>query len=1242
MVNEAIIKRILDFELKPDKLGENFEEINEHAIKLFQKLFVENLNFDLVRGQFGEIGEPISTDDWSRDAEAEKVFIIAEKEEFRIIYIVVKNLTITRERQSIASLKRKRWAKKGEYICIFFAENSLIWDMVCPHFSEGKMILRRYILGDGENHRTVSDNLIRMDASDPQPLFERVQQAFKVQVVTKAFFEDYKKAFFILKNELADQGIPKKEAHEFTLQLLNRIMFIYFISKKENWLNTKNFIGWLWTEYKKRKKYGSDDFYEIWLRQIFFKAFNNKVNEIIDLPKDVIDEILSFPYLNGGLFTQNELDNLKININDDLFTKIFNFFENYNFTIREDSPIDEEVAVDPQMIGYVYESLANVAEEIYDRTDMGIFYTPRIEVDFMVKRALIEYFSKKIKVVNKNDFYLLLFSTLEKRNQILKKFKENFWYEFEAALENLSVVDPACGSGAFLVGMLNVLSELYELVYSQIKIKRNLTDFELKKRIIQYSLYGVDVMPWAIRAAELRLWLQLIVETELDKTEIRRSPLLPNFDLNLRIGDSLVQEIGNFFFNLRKSNLNPKLIKELENLKIEKRKYYDNPNKAKFKSPVDIKEEEIRLFEKIVDYNIETLNKEIEEIKKIIIQEKGQKDLLNQHVFDQDKIDTLKVNINNVKTQITKLHKLKEILEIPGKKPFIWEIDFAEIFGDKNGFDIVIGNPPYVRQELISPPNRLKSEVTSKDKEKYKEKLELSVLNQFPFINKVDKKSDLYIYFYFHGLSLLNPQGSFCFITSNSWLSAGYGKLLQEFLLKYVPIIAIYDSPKRSFEHADINTIIALLNAPKFKRGKHGLNYLMKDVYTSLNNAAKFILFKKPFKEIISPDILIEIENIEANFNGSKLIDFIKNLNNTDIYHVFTLNQEDLLENAWKYPKSYKKKEKFKKGTYKGNMWGPLFFRMPDIIYEIMRRREDAFIKLSNQVKFEYGNKTGLVDFFIIPKTKKRELGIEDLFLKEIVTSTHEIESYFILSKNIKNYCFVCNKNKAQLKKEGYNGALNYIKWGESQKTKKKGSHTISNISWNKVASVKNNKPEWYSLKLKKTGAFIVPLLIREKFFFAINKEKFLDSNMFFHGIFNEEKIKEIGYGILNCTLTYLFLEIFGRHNIPGRFNLYGLELENVLVPNFISFDPKNMSEIGKASKELAKRNIEKIFTEIGLDSSKEIRKQMPNPLKDRLILDNIVFNELNLKADEKNEIYFVLGELIKNRLEKEKTVEIL
>jgi len=153
-------------------------------------------------------------------------------------------------------------------------------------------------------------------------------------------------------------------------------------------------------------------------------------------------------------------------------------------------------------------------------------------------------------------------------------------------LDNLSVVDPACGSGAFLVGMLNVVSELYQTIYKYTKV--SLSDFQLKKRIIQYSLYGVDVMPWAIHAAELRLWLQLIVETEFKKEELRRRPLLPNLNLNLRIGDSLVQEIGGISFHIRTNNLKPFLKKKLDNLKQEKRKYSEDPQTSKYKDIEEI------------------------------------------------------------------------------------------------------------------------------------------------------------------------------------------------------------------------------------------------------------------------------------------------------------------------------------------------------------------------------------------------------------------------------------------------------------------------------------------------------------------------------------------------------------------------------------------------------------------------------------------------------------------------------
>ena len=130
-------------------------------------------------------------------------------------------------------------------------------------------------------------NLLYEKGTKRRQLWRQWRSAFSVERVTKNFFENYKKIFFLLKKELSTQGIPIKESHEFTLQLLNRVMFVYFISKKDGWLNTKRFMKWLWESYKKQEKYGDNEFYEIWLKQIFFKAFNNQSNLITDLPSEV-------------------------------------------------------------------------------------------------------------------------------------------------------------------------------------------------------------------------------------------------------------------------------------------------------------------------------------------------------------------------------------------------------------------------------------------------------------------------------------------------------------------------------------------------------------------------------------------------------------------------------------------------------------------------------------------------------------------------------------------------------------------------------------------------------------------------------------------------------------------------------------------------------------------------------------------------------------------------------------------
>ncbi|MCX8027678.1 MAG: Eco57I restriction-modification methylase domain-containing protein, partial [Thermodesulfovibrionales bacterium] len=720
---------------------------------------------------------------------------------------------------------------------------------------------------------TISNLALTGEEENWRDIWRRWKEAFSVQRVTDQFFEDYKSVFFELRQNFENQGISIKNSHELAQQILNRLMFVYFISKKR-WLNDNpRFIKWYWQRYKQEKD-KDDSFYERWLKVLFLEAFNNRYSHPSYQPQDVRNALAIAPYLNGGLFHRNELDDLPFSISDSLFERILNFFEKYNFTIREDLPLDVEVAVDPQMIGYVYESLSNVAEEIYERQDLGIFYTPTIEVDFMCRRALVEYLAGHLSQVPKIWIYRLLFDEDKKRVSDLIT-KQNLWYQLEESLDTLAVVDPACGSGAFVVGMLNVLTELYNLIYSN--INRQMSQFELKRKIIGNSLYGVDVMPWAVHSAELRLWLQLIIDEDIPIENRKLYPLLPNLNLKLRVGDSLVQEIGGISLHLRDSTLSPSSKKKLTSLRIEKEKYYNNDPTAKFKTKEAFQHEELRIFTEILDDRIVNLKKNIQSLE-------GQKRAVQLSIFEREKNEQRQMSlfeeqIRAMKQEIEVLNEAKTKIHKAGHKPFVWDIDFAEIFGDKGGFDIVIGNPPYVRQEKIAPPNMLRSQVSNDDKTLYKEKLLKSIQTHYPFIKRIDKKSDYYIYFYFHGLSLLNEKGTFCFITSNSWLDVGYGKDLQEFLLKYCPIIAIYDNEaKRSFEHADVNTVIVLLGAPK--TNKNGTDW------SALKNTARFVMFKKPFEEVINTDNLITLE--EATGVTKK-----------EEFRVYPILQETLLEEGW-------------------------------------------------------------------------------------------------------------------------------------------------------------------------------------------------------------------------------------------------------------------------------------------------------------------------------------------------------
>ena len=1116
-----------------------------------------------------------------------------------------------------------------------------------------KLRITKLLINKNETYYTdieTLSNMFYVGEATWRDVWLKWREAFNVERATEKFFEDYQKEFFRLRGELSQaQNIPIKEAHAFVLQFLNRIMFIYFISKKRWLKNDTKFMRWFWQRYLQERSKGSsnkDSFYEMWLKPIFFEAFNDNKNQIYDrnLPDDVKKVLLKAPYLNGSLFREDmELDRLPIKIGDSLFKSVFGFFERYNFTIREDLPLDQEVAVDPQMIGYVYESLANVAEEIYDQNDLGIFYTPRVEVDFMCRRSLVEYLAKNLPVIPKSRIYEFVFD--EDRGEVEKYFEEEkHWDGLEESLEGLSVVDPACGSGAFLVGMLNVLAELYKIVYKHIYTE-DIRDFNLKRNIINRSLYGVEVMPWAIHAAELRLWLQLIIESNLKIEDLQKEPLLPNLDFNLRVGDSLVQEIGGINLHQRDSDIPDGLKKKLDNLKKEKEYYSYNAQISKFKDKEGIIKEEARIFEEIIkdrilnlESDVKTLEEDIKKLKKTkqmnLSGEVSESE--QQKIFDVKKEKERK--LEEIKKRIEELEKTKVVLEYPEKKPFIWDIDFAEIFGEKNGFDIVIGNPPYVNYQKISPPNMLKEEVTRGDKEDYKNKLITSVVTHLPVIEKINKKSDYYIYFYLHGLSLLNKRGTFCFITSNSWLDVDYGKGLQEFLLKYVPIIAVYDNQaRRSFEHADVNTIIALFGAPEVEEDIFGSSMIQKKK-ECLGNIAKFVMFKKPFEEVLSAQNLINIENIKVEIRGGMITELAKNVVKTNDCRVFPIVQEDLLEDGWEYPEGYDptKDENFKKGKYVGNKWGGKYLRAPDIFFTILEKGKRKLVQLGDIAHIEtYFNTGGADDFFFIDilkdsgKTciiKNRKTGdnfeIETEFLTAFIESPKELNHITISDSTLKTKLLQIPQDISlnQLKSKKI---YEYLEWGVKQNFNKK--------------SGRKNKKNWFILpKQAYEGGDVILACYMGNSHTIFYNPKNLISHRFFRLKMDEKGDTEAFVLALNSTLCYLTYELFKNPSLGGGV----LAVGKPSIKSFLLISPKVLEKDIRKFNRFLNRETKSTFNELGIDPSKPIREQEPNPLSDRKELDDIIFDELGLTGGERREVYWSVCELVKNRLDKAKSLK--
>ncbi len=1206
------IKRLLDDDLNKSKFVSR-GDLAQEAIKCFQQLFVEKLNFDPTRG-FQDIVEQISTEDWSKGSKAEDAYIIAEAYDFRVLYIELEKLTRTAERNAVRSMRARDWAKEGEYISIFHDGESDVWHLVSPRKGEeeSRIVLRRYVIGKGETHRTVSRNLALMDVDRPEPLYNRVQEAFKLQPVTKKFYKDYKDEYHqmyeYLKDEGADLNIQK--AKKYTHLTLNRLMFIYFLQKKK-WLpHGKNFMNWFVTQYQESSDEGC--FHEKWLNTLFFESMNTPEDHPIskDFPEDVKDALESVPFFNGGFEEEDEIDNCEVHFEDEqLIRTIKKFLENYNFTVTEESPFDKEVAVDPAMLGKIYESL--IAEE--ERGKGGIFYTPREEVDLMCRLALYEHLLTKADdpgEKGKKEIIDFLFKPLEEWDEDVKDVGG-----LMDLLHDVKVVDPACGSGAFLVGMMQVFSELYRKLGKE-------PDYGFREQIVHENLHGVDIKDWAVRVAEFRMWLALVESEEEVPSE---KPVLPNFDFKLKVGDSIVQKVGDKYISLDKITRKAEgsIVNEIEDLKESKREHFEGDSNLED----DIKEKQKDLIKNHLNKIIESLE---EKKKKNQVNLKGE-------ITDgaKDKKEELEKEIRRLKKTIEKVDKAEE------EELFVWDIDFLEVMFD-GGFDVVIANPPYVRQEKIIrqdiDPEQLEeysSEKVKELKDEYKNDLVSYVKGTYDI--KVGKRSDLYVYFFFKGLELLNDEGNLVFISSNSWLDVKFGKYLQEFFCKYVPIKGIYNNKsQRSFEEADVNTVISVLGAPDIQQENFEKKYTVENVWPATTHDAKFITFNKPYVEANKPKNIITLENDDNYYEEIKLDVLEFELNKMEDFRAVKVNQKVLLEDGWEYPKNFDG-DPFEKGRYKGNKWGGKFLRAPDVFFDILDKGQNKFSTLQNLSEgVRRGYTSGANKFFYVEditnqisqsnyeeligsdqltwrKFNKSDnlrviysLGqkfiIEDDFLEPVIKSPREIKSPILSEDNVSKYLIMCNQKDVSNK-----FISNYIEAGED-----KDYHTGSTCS---------SRNPWYGLGEREPADLLWMEFINDINRVYVNEASCLESDKFY-GITTEKKFP------LNSTIISMFRELSGFTSLgQGALKLAVYEVENLLVPNI------------EVDKKLEDREMNSIFEEVGLSRNEPIREQEPNPLPDRKELDDIVFDALGLSNQEKKEVYWATAELVKARLEKAESV---
>lgn len=698
---------------------------------------------------------------------------------------------------------------------------------------------RRYsfFLGVGAKTKTPEQQLVKKGkVKDKEDLLSR----FSLEVVNKQFYLEIAKFFDELVSSedknLTLPGVLEEDTNtrkSFAVRLIGRIMFCWFLKQK------KSDNGQLIPDELLSSKIVSDNYYHHTLEPLFFGVLNTSIDSR-DIRSDLFDKV---PYLNGGLFNPQSDDYYDLDrgtfaskhintlkISDSWFRSFFELLETYNFTIDENTVFDQELSVDPEMLGRIFENLlAEINPETgsSERKRTGSFYTPRQIVEYMVDQSLIEYLKTKTKINEGKLSALVSYDLTDDTEYPLNNEEKQ---EIIKAIESLKILDPACGSGAYPIGALQKIVYILQQIDPDCKmwleqklknvsdlykkkiideVKSNPFDYTRKLDVIKNSIFGVDIQPIAVDVSRLRCFLTLVVESEVNDTKPNRGiEPLPNLDFKFVCANTLISLPKSHSSNLFEDHSG---IVALSKIMSE---YFSCNNQRKN----EIKLKFTNLQKEILEKTISAFGKNTGELTL--------------------KLTTWNPFSNNSNS---------------------W-FDPEWMFGLEEKFDIVIGNPPYVDSETMVKDNP-------------------DLRDLYTSLFKTAKGNwDLFIIFIEQGINFLSNYGNLSFIVPNKLIAAKYSESIRLHMqTKNIKYIRDYSDVK-VFKEASVYPIVFQISN-SLNSDSSVILTKMKDIeeYELINKIPHALFYEDVFwdRYFIKPEALEVIIKISKNPKLERINDLV-------------------------------------------------------------------------------------------------------------------------------------------------------------------------------------------------------------------------------------------------------------------------------------------------------------------------------------------------------------------------------